>query len=106
MVNAREGYIYQRKNELEREGYFITPIYASTCYYNYDLRLPEVRKKFEVEMRENLSADYVRKIKSIYTKNDRIKTEEFLGYVRAAEEKYGEKAADTLKHYGLRWGIM
>lgn len=106
VVNAREGYIYQRKNELEKEGYFITPIYASTCYYNYDVRLPEVRKRFEAEMREKLNAEYVRKMKDIYTKNTHIPTKEFAEYVCETREKYGEKAVETLRHYGVRWGII
>ena len=106
VVNAGKGHIYQRKNELEKQGFFIAPLYENTCYYNYDVRLPEVRRIFEAEMHENLSTEYVRKMKDIYTKNTHIPTKEFAEYVCETREKYGEKAVETLRHYGVRWGII
>lgn len=106
VINARKGYIYQKKNELEQRGIFVAPLYKNTCYYNYDLRLPEVRKVFEKEAREYLTKEYLTKTQSIYTKNTRISAEKFAEIVDQTAHDYGNAAKETLKHYGLRWGVI
>lgn len=77
-----------------------------TCYYNYEVRLPDVRKIFEQHMREYLNYDYFNFMRQIYTKNEQISVEKFAEELKTAERCYGSDAADTLRHYAVRWGIM
>lgn len=106
VINARKGHIYQKKSELEQRGIYTTPLYMETCYYNYEVRLPDVRKIFEQHMREYLNYDYFNFMRQIYTKNEQISVEKFAEELKTAERCYGSDAADTLRHYAVRWGIM
>lgn len=106
VINARKGHIYQKKTELEQKGIYTTPLYVETCYYNYEVRLPDVRKIFEKHMREYLNEEYFNFMRQIYTKNRQISVERFAKELKTAEKCYGSAAADTLRHYAVRWGIM
>lgn len=106
VINARKGHIYQKKAELEQRGIYTTPLYMETCYYNYEVRLPDVRKIFEEHMRNYLNRDYFDFMRQLYTKNEQISGEKFANELKLAEKCYGKAAADTLRHYAVRWGIM
>ena len=103
--NAGKAYIYRKKDELEGKGIFVTPIYEKKYWYNYTLRLPQVHKMFEEEMRAYVNEDYIAKIKEMVGTNERMSREEFAKKVDYAQRTFGEEAAATLQHYAIRWGI-
>ncbi len=45
-------------------------------------------------------------IEEILAAIDELTVIELNDLVKAAEEKYGVSAAQTLRHYGYRWGIL
>ena len=105
-INARSGNIYQKKAELELQGIFTSPVFSKTYYYNYDLRLPDVHKFFERDLKQYMTAAHLERLKEIYTHNEKVSKEQFNGYKQETAEKYGEAATETLCHYGYRWGIL
>lgn len=106
VVNARRGYIYQKKHALEQQGIFVSPVYADTYYYNYTLRLPQVRKRFEEEARAYLSPQYLADLQAIFRRNGQLSEKDYLSIVQEAAANYGPGAQQTLRHYGYRWGIL
>lgn len=104
--NARPGNIYQKKAELELRGVFTSPVFSKTYYYNYDLCLPEVQKLFDQDVKRHMTMAYLKVLQGIYKGNERISKAQFDEYRREAAEKFGEAAAETLRHYGYRWGIL
>lgn len=106
VINARRGYIYQKKHTLQQQGIFVSPIYSDTYYYNYTLRLPQVHKRFEQEAQAYLNPHYLQTLEKIFRYNDRLSENVYLSYEQEALEKYGPEAQQTLRHYGYRWGIL
>lgn len=106
IINARRGYIYQKKHALEQQGIFVSPIYAETYYYNYTLRLPQIRQMFEAEARAYLDQAYLSDLQSIFRHNDQLSEKDFADHLQNTLEQYGPKAQQTLRHYGHRWGIL
>lgn len=106
ITNACKGNIYKRKYKLEMKGIFTTPIYSETYYYNYNLRLPQVQKKFELDIKNYLNNEYITSIMEFGNKNTKLQKSKFEKYLQEANEKFGESAQKTLKHYGYRWGIF
>lgn len=106
VINARRGYIYQKKYALELQGFFVSPVYSETYYYNYTIRLPQIRQMFENEARAYLNADYMVTLKAIFGRNDQLTPTAFLAYRQKAAREYGASAEQTLLHYGYRWGIL
>ena len=66
VINARRGYIYQKKHTLQQQGIFVSPIYSDTYYYNYTLRLPQVHKRFEQEAQAYLNPHYLQTLEKIF----------------------------------------
>lgn len=48
--NARKEYIYWKKDELERDGDFVSFIYKKKYWYNYSKKLSQIHKMFENDM--------------------------------------------------------
>ena len=106
IINARRGPIYQKKQTLELAGRFVSPIFSETYYYNYTLRLPEVRRLFEAEARNYLTSAYLSNLQHIFQQNDQMNQKDFADYLQNTLEQYGPQAQQTLRHYGYRWGIL
>ena len=106
VVNARRGYIYQKKHTLEQQGIFVSPVFSDTYYYNYTLRLPQVHKRFEEEARAYLIPQYLSDLQGIFRQNDQLSEKDYLSIVQEAAASYGPEAQQTLRHYGYRWGVL
>ena len=106
VINARPGIIYQKKSELEMQGIFTSMVYHKTYYYNYDRLLTDVHKAFEQELKEQLTLEHMRALQAIYKQHGQISKAQFASYMQDIQEKYGQAAAQTLRHYGYRWGIL
>lgn len=106
IINARPEKIYQKKTALEMQGIFTSMVYHKTYYYNYDLLLTDVHKAFEQELEKLLTYEYMSALQEIFKHNEQLSQAQFAGYMQDAQEKYGEAAAQTLRHYGYRWGIL
>ena len=106
VINARPGIIYQKKAELEMQGIFTSMVYHKTYYYNYDRLLTDVHKAFEQELKEQLTLEHMRALQAIYKQHGQISKAQFASYMQDIQEKYGQAAAQTLRHYGYRWGIL
>lgn len=106
MDNACSAQIYRPKDLLERQGIFVTPVFAETYWYNYTLRLPAVRQKFDQALRQFFTADRLSLLRAISRHNDKLSSKGFQERLTYAADRFGDQAAETLHHYGYRWGIL
>lgn len=104
--NACSAQIYQQKDLLEHQGVFVTPVFAETYWYNYTLRLPAVRQRFDQALHQFFTEDYLALLRAISRHNDKVSSRSFHKRLADAEAQFGAKAAETLRHYGYRWGIL
>ena len=56
MENACSPQIYRQKYQLESRGILVTPVLAKTYWYNYTVRLPQVRQQFEQTLHQHFIA--------------------------------------------------
>ena len=108
LATARKGHklLKDKRDELMRRGFYTTPIYEQTYYYNYSVRLPQVSQWFENELKEHFTKEYITELQKVTAHNSRMSKDEFALCLQKAEADYGPMAKDTLLQYGYRWGIM
>lgn len=104
--NARQEHVYGRKYTLEKQGVFVTPIFAETYWYNYDSRPAQIHALFEQRFQQAVNDDYLRLLEKISRHNYRISREEFAQKEEIVLNRFGQLAAETFRHYGQRWGII
>lgn len=104
--NARKATVYKKRDELLRRGFYTTPVYEQTYYYNYNVRLPQVSQWFENELKEHFTKEHITELQKIIAHNSQMSKDEFALCLQKAEADYGPIAKDTLLQYGYRWGIM
>ena len=104
--NACSAQIYQQKYQLESQGIFASPVFSKTYWYNYTLRLPDVRQRFEEDLCQFFTTDYLSQLRSISRHNDQLSRSAFAERAAEVAERFGEAAAKTFRHYGYRWGIL
>ncbi len=106
LENACSAQIYRQKYQLESRGILVTPVLAKTYWYNYTVRLPQVRQQFEQTLHQHFTQDYMALLQSISRQNKQLSPQLFEQRLNEAAERFGAKAAATLRHYGFRWGIL
>ena len=99
MINTQKDYIYEKAYSLEQEQVFVTPIFHKTFWYNYEYRLADVKKDFKKMVSNELTEDYLEKVR-------KIKGEKTSNLTIGALTKYGTNCVDTLSRYYFRWGIV
>ena len=104
--NAQKATIYAKKYALESQGYFVTPLYAQTYWYNYTLRLPQVHTQFLEHLYTEVNSGYMTLLKTISAHNDRLSASDFQSRLDYARQHYGALAEETMRQYGHRWGII
>ena len=70
------------------------------------MRLPEVRQQVEQTLHQHFTQDYMALLQSISRQNKQLSPQRFEQRLNEAAERFGDKAAATLRHYGFRWGIL
>ena len=106
LSNAQRDYVYEKAYALETQGVFVSPLYAKTYWYNYEYRLNDVKKDYSVELKKVYDEAYLQKLARIKTKADPAVKQAFTQKLRAVEECFGASAAQTLRRYGYRWGVL
>ena len=106
LSNAQRDYIYEKAYALETQGVFVSPLYAKTYWYNYEYRLNDVKKDYKLELERVYDQAYLQKLAQIKTKADPAVREAFAQKLHAIETAYGASAAQTLRRYGCRWGVL
>ena len=101
--NAQRAHIFEEQYALEQKGCFVTPIFAQTYWYNYEYRLPDVRKDFKKALKEALDETYREKIKRL--KGSPIHLEGLADTAEMVGREYGPKPLETLLRYSRHWGI-
>lgn len=104
--NAQKATVCAKKYALESQGYFVTPLYAQTYWYNYTLRLPQVHDQFLEQLHTAVNNDYITLLKTISAHNDRLSASDFQTRLDYARQHYGALAEETMRQYGRRWGII
>lgn len=104
-INARKGNVYQKQMELESKGIYSSPIINKTYHYNRDTSALELREKFKDYLKKRIDESNFKELKTIFTQNNCISREGFLEEYNRTVARYGCDAAETLSHYGKRWGI-
>lgn len=105
--DARKEIVCERKNRLEREGWFVTPVLSRTYWYNYSYRLSDAIKDYQEELRliyNDSFIDWLRKLK--FTGKKKIGQESFVKMKDEIEKLYGSNAVETLVRYLFFWGLV
>lgn len=106
VVNAGRGKIYQKKYALEQKNVFTTPVYSETYYTNYNVKTPQIQAEFVQVLRQYFDQQHLHLLAGLTMYNNHITAEEFHHYLEESTVLFGEKAKETLAHYGHRWGIL
>jgi hypothetical protein len=104
--NARKEVVYEKQYELERQGFLVTPIFTELYEQPQDVRLPQIRKQFEDDLKRFADYEYINNLQLICTKNSCMEKNEFVKCLSEVDGKFGEYARMTLEQYGYRWGIL
>jgi len=105
-INARKSSVAWKKHELEKQHIFTSFIFSETYYYNYNVKVPELKKNFEILLKETFKKSEMEKWRNIITANGKISEDVFLQTVVETQEQYGENAKEVLYYYGIQWGII
>ncbi|MBQ3120044.1 MAG: hypothetical protein IJC12_04165 [Peptococcaceae bacterium] len=104
--NARKEVVYEKQYELERQGILVTPIFTELYEQPQDVRLPQIRKQFEDDLKRFADYEYINNLQLICTKNSCMERNEFMKCLSEVEDNFGQYARMTLEQYGYRWGIL
>ncbi len=106
VINARKDSVYKRKAELQAQRLYTTPIYSQEYYYSFNVKLPQVKQRFEKELAEYYTAEKVSELQAITGINHKIAKDDYNKRMQQVTEQYGTLASETMKRYGYRWGIL
>lgn len=104
--NVLQSYVYEKAEQLEQNGYLITPILSHTYWYEQPRRTSEILQEFRVLLVEQYDMSYIEKIKKIRDNKTRINKNEFMGLLEMIKNTYGDHAASTILRYGYTWGVL
>ena len=105
-INAQKATVYRKRNELMRKGFFTTHLYSQVYYYNHNVRLPDVHKRFEQELKGYFTLEFVSELQMQLQRNEQISKEKFEDEMNRIEDAYGIAVKETMKQYGYLWGIL
>lgn len=104
--NGLSSYVYEKAEQLEQEGYLITPVLSHTYWHAQTRRISEVMNEFRTLMADVYDDDYMEKLKEIRRNNANISMDEFYELLERIKNTYGEHAAKTVLRYGYVWGVL
>lgn len=104
--NVLQSYVYEKAEQLEQNGYLITPILSHTYWYEQPRRTSEILQEFRALLVEQYDMSYIEKIKKIRDNKTRINKNEFMGLLEMIKNTYGDHAASTILRYGYTWGVL
>lgn len=102
--NAEESKIYQKKAQLEDQGFLVTNVLADTCWYNYDKTLADARTEFGQRLLYLLDDTYFTCLTELQQLPPAVDAKVFQ-QLYADCQNYGSSAAEAMKQYGQYWGM-
>lgn len=104
--NVLLSYVYEKAEQMEQEGYLITPILSHTYWYEQTRRVSEILREFRELLETEYDAVYMNKLKEIRKNKVTVGIDEFNDMITKIKNHYGEHAADTVMRYGYIWGVL
>lgn len=104
--NVLSSYVYEKAEQLEQNGYLITPILSHTYWYDQPRRTSEILCDFRALLAEQYDTRYIEKIKKIRDNKTKMNENEFMSLLKTVRNNYGDHAAETVLRYGYTWGIL
>lgn len=106
VCNANEKSVYHRVKEMDEQGILHTPIYQKTYWYNRSNELPNVRKKFEADLRDLMDNTYLDRIVALQSLPSAIPQDLWNRCLARVEEQCSAAAVEGLRYWGRRWNII
>lgn len=101
--NAKRGSVYKEIYEAEEKGFFVTPLYNRTYWYNYKYRLSDAIKDYKNVLKEVRGIKYQEKLQ-ILKADTLINHKQYKNKLQEIESTYGLDSASTMRRYLYRWG--
>ena len=95
-------YIYRKKNELDEQGIFTSPVFTETLWYNYVYTLKDCRKQFSQLFRDNMNDSYLSNLANI-NQNKRVLNDADL---RDNVNNLSEGSHNLLQFYLQKWNTI
>lgn len=104
--NVLQSYILEKAEQLEQEGYLITPILSHTYWYEQTRRISEILNEFRSLLKDVYDSAYMEKIRMLRDIKVTSDIGTFHTLVNDTRLTYGNAAADTLTRYGNVWDVQ
>lgn len=103
--NANSRAISDRRNEMEQQGIFHTPLYTKQYWYHTANELKDVRVRFQAEMKQLMDAIYFARIDALRGLEHKILAERWESAFAEARMRCSEEAVKGLLYWAYRWNL-
>ena len=106
LCNANEKTLYNKVKEMDQQGILHTPVYQRTYWYNRSTDLPNIRKRFDTDLRTVMNEAYLERIMTLQNLSSAISPVLWEQCLQRVEQTGLETAVDGLRYWGRRWNVI
>lgn len=104
-INTHREIVAQKKVQLEREGVLVTPIHQKLYGYNHMQSLYDIRRRYEVDLKEVYSQKYVTFLQMLLRRSNQEKARSQFNGVFAQFSELSVAEMELLRYYTYLWRI-
>lgn len=106
LCNANEKTLYNKVKEMDQQGILHTPVYQRTYWYNRSTDLPNIRKRFDTDLRTVMNEAYLERIMTLQNLSSAISPVLWEQCLQRVEQTGLETAVEGLRYWGRRWNVI
>ena len=91
---------------MDQQGILHTPVYQRTYWYNRSTDLPNIRKRFDADLRTVMNEAYLERIMTLQNLSSAISPVLWEQCLQRVEQTGLETAVEGLRYWGRRWNVI
>lgn len=102
-INAKKESVFLRKQELENDGWFVSPMFKKRYGYNYTYKLNNAKDDFQKDIRSYLNDEYMGLLRDICSMPNNFDKNMYSEYLKKLKNEDNLDALNTWSSYGNLW---
>lgn len=104
--NAQKAASAERKAQLERQGFLVTPLFVKTYWMDALAKLSDTKEAYIECLERVFDKDYFETLKTIKSLPSVIEQDAFNEALGVITKQCGNIAAEAFRGYGYRWNVL
>lgn len=102
-TDAVEKKVLEKKLQLEKEHFTVSPVYAQTIWYGFGKKAMDVQKEYDMQLQQVLSETYLNRIEQIKRYESGVCRTAFQSFYQACQKSESQLVLAWIAYYGRLW---